>query len=101
CTARPPGSPGRRSARPRWPLPGKGIGIAWLTGQDARDSLVDGGRRCHDARDRVLSCGLVQVSAHLLDPVTAVHDPQRGSKGLGSRVTGPARVLVLPVVDQA
>ena len=33
--------------------------------------------------------------------MTAVHDPQRGSKGLGSRVTGPARVLVLPVVDQA
>ena len=82
-------------------FPEKGIGLVRLTGQDVRDSPVAGGRRRHDARDRVLALGLVQVGAHLLDPVTAVHGPQRGGKRLGGRVTGPARVLVLPVVDQA
>jgi hypothetical protein len=36
----------------------------------------------------VAAGSLVQVGAHLLDPVTAVHGPQRGGKGIGGRVTG-------------
>ena len=39
-----------------------------VAGQQPRQPLQGRGRRSHDARRREPSCGLVRVSAHLLDP---------------------------------
>ena len=71
------------------------------SGKEARNSVVEGGGRGCDARCRVLSPWPRPGRRAAAPPRGgSFTSPQRGGIGLGGRVTGPARVLVLPVVDQ-